>query len=286
MPWIANVTSVNSVYAYDLNNDGQIEIITGGYANKIENSSGQLRIWHWNGRELLLKANAEWRLVEDGYGLTIAGGVQGNTMVHNVKVGDVDGDNVPEIITGGFAYDGENVTAQLRIWTWNGENLSLEESKEWGTDYLNEVKCISLNDVDGDSQIEIVTSGMVAAYGSFATNKTRPNHAQLRIWSWDGTTLSMRLSQDWTIGDGVCAWNVGTGDLNNDGTVEIVTVGCMGMNNLCDPDMRIWVAATTMPIEFIVAIVIGVAATIIVSACFFVKKLRIEKAILIKKSCC
>jgi hypothetical protein len=40
------------VYAYDLNNDGQTEIITGGYANELQNSSGQLRIWQWNGEDL------------------------------------------------------------------------------------------------------------------------------------------------------------------------------------------------------------------------------------------
>jgi hypothetical protein len=272
--FVSNVTSANSVYAYDLNNDGQVEIITGGYANDLENSSGQLRVWHWNGEELSLKANEEWRLVEGGYGLTIAGGVQGNTMVNNVKVGDVDGDGIPEIITGGFAYDGEKVTAQLSIWMWDGEALSLKTSKEWVTDYLNEVKCISLNDVDGDSRIEIVTSGIVAAYGSFATNETSPNSAQLRIWGWDGTNLTLKRSQDWTIGDGVCAWNVGTGDLDNDGTVEIVTVGCMGMNNLCDPDMRIWSIATPLPIEFIIAVVASVAVTVMASAYFFAKRSR------------
>jgi hypothetical protein len=272
--FVANVTSANSVYAYDLNNDDQIEIITGGYANGLKNSSGQLRIWHWNGEELSLKANEEWRLVENSYALNIAGGVQGNTVVNNVKVGDVDGDGIPEIVTGGFAYDGENVTAQFRIWMWDGETLALEESKEWVTDYLNEVKCISLNDVDGDSRIEIVTSGIVAAYGSFATNETSPNNAQIRIWGWDGTTLTLKQSQDYTIGDGVCAWNVATGDLDNDGTVEIVTVGCMGINSLCDPDMRIWSIMTPLPIEFIIALVTSVAFIVIVSAYFFAKRPR------------
>jgi len=54
--------------------------------------------------------------------------------------------------------------------------------------------------------------------------------------------------------------------------MEIVTVGCMGMNNLCDPDMRIWLIATTLPIEFIITILISVAVTVTASAYFFVKK--------------
>ncbi|MEM2081017.1 MAG: VCBS repeat-containing protein [Candidatus Bathyarchaeia archaeon] len=273
----ANVTSASTVYACDLNSDGEIEVITAGYSGKLENSSGQLRIWHWNGAEFLLRAHAEWRLVENGYGLTIAGGIQGNTVVNNVKVGDVDSDGTAEIVTGGFTYTGERIAAQLRIWTWNGTELLLKGSQEWTSDYLTEVKCVSLGDVDGDSQLEIVTSGIVAAYGSFNTNETRPNHAQLRVWRWDGKSLVLKQSQEWTIGDGVCAWNVGTADLDNDSVTEIVTVGCMGMNSLCDPDMRIWSLTSATPIEFIIALgsIAGIIA--IIGAYFLATKFRSKK---------
>jgi hypothetical protein len=88
--------------------------------------------------------------------------------------------------------------------------------------------------------MEIVTSGVTAAQGSFAENATDKELAQLRVWSWDGRTLKLEQCMDWTIGEGVCAWNVATGDVDKDGTVEIVTVGCMYVSNMCDPDMRIW----------------------------------------------
>jgi hypothetical protein len=273
---VANVSRANSVCAYDLNNDGQIEIITGGYANDLKNSSGQLRIWHWNGEEFSLKANEEWRLKDNVYGLTISGNIMGNTIAHNVKVGDVDGDGTPEIVTGGFAYDGEKVNAQLRIWSWNGQTLALEKSQEWATDYITEIKSISLNDVDGDGRKEIVTSGMVGAQGGFWDNGTAPEMAQLRVWGWDGTTLTLKQSQDWVIGDGVCAWNVATGDVDKDGTVEIVTVGCMYVGNLCDPDMRIWSIAreSGSPLYVFSAIIGIVAATLVVISFLFVRKRR------------
>jgi hypothetical protein len=73
--------------------------------------------------------------------------------------------------------------------------------------------------------MEIVTSGIVAAYGSFNTNQTKPNHAQLRVWRVDGKSLFLEQSQEWSIGDGVCAWNVGVADLDKNGKTEIVTVG-------------------------------------------------------------
>jgi hypothetical protein len=270
---LANVNRAVSVYAYDLNDDGTVEIITAGYAGKLENSRGQLCVWHWNGEELTLKADREWQLVEGGYALNIAGGVQGNTMVNNVKVGDVDGDGAPEIITGGFTYDGKNVNAQLRVWNWDGESLRLEASEEWASDYLNEVKCISLNDVDGDSRVDIVTSGMGAAYGSFADPESTPSHAQLRVWCWDGKTLALKYSQDWTIGDGVCAWNIATGDLNKDGVIDIVTVGCMSIGTLCDPDMRIWSIVTPSPIGLIIATVISIIVTVLVVTYILAKKI-------------
>jgi hypothetical protein len=262
----ASEASANSVYASDVNDDGVIEILTGGFDNDLNNSSGQLQIWHWDGEELFSVANEEWRLKEEGYGLTISGGVMGNTFVNNLKVGDVDGDGASEIVTGGFAYDGEKINAQLRIWNCSGQTLLLEKSQEWMTKDISEVKAISLNDVDGDGQVEIVTSGVTAAQGSFAKNATDKEMAQLRVWSWDGKTLTLKQSQDWTIGEGVCAWNVATGDLDKDGTVEIVTVGCMYASNLCDPDMRIWSitkgfssSAFPFSVEFVIGTVASVA---------------------------
>jgi hypothetical protein len=176
----------------------------------------------------------------DGYAVDVAGNPMGNTIVNNVKVGDVDSDGHLEIITGGFSYDGVKVNGQLRIWNWSGGALNLEKSEEWVTSDITELKSITINDVDGDGKTEIVTSGATAGYGSFASNATDKEQAQLRVWSWDGTALTLKQSKDWIVGEGVCAWQDGTGDLDNDGAAEIVTVGCMYIGNLCDPDLRIW----------------------------------------------
>ena len=229
-----------SVFAYDLNNDGNIEIITGGYDNDLINSCGQLRIWGWNNKNLVLKNSIEWQMVPDVYGVTISGLPMGNTVINDVKVGDVDFDSDPEIITGGWTYDGELFNGQLRIWSLKGEDLVLEKSQEWISEDITEIKSISIDDVDNDNEIEIVTSGLTAVYGSFNNTESTPDHSQLRIWNWKDDSLILEYSKDWTIGDGVVAWNLGTGDIDNDGTVEIITVGCMGVSGLCDPDLRIW----------------------------------------------
>ena len=264
---ISNVTSVTSLFVDDLNGDGRVEIVTSGYAHDLTNSSGQLRVWQYGGEGLILRSNEEWRLVEGGYGRTIAGGVQGNTVVNNVKVGDVDSDGVPEIVTGGFAYDGENISAQLRIWTWKGEELVLEKSEEWATDFLTEIKCVSLGDVDGDSRLEIMTSGGVGEESSFANETAHPNLAQLRVWGWDGASLILKYDEVWSVGDGVFAWNVGSSDVDGDGVVEIVTVGCMGVDSLCDPDMRIWsVQNAGGSYDFLKFVLVGLICAVVVSA--------------------
>jgi hypothetical protein len=230
-----------SVSSYDLDNDGVNEIICSGYANDLKNSTGQLSVWRWDGQTLSRIASKEWQMTE-GYALNSAGGTQGNTFVRQVKVGDVDGDGIQEIVTCGFTYDGKKVDGQLRIWNYSGSALNLEKSQEWKNLDITEAASMSIYDVDGDGKGEIVTGGYTTSYGSFAVNAEDRSRAELKVWSWDGTTLTLKQSKDWIVGEAVSAWNVGIGDIDGDGIVEIVTVGCMQTIDLrdCDPDLRIW----------------------------------------------
>jgi hypothetical protein len=260
---VANVTNANSVYASDLDNNGNIEIIVGGYSDNLNNSKGQLSIWQWNGQEFSLKANENWQLVPEIYAETIAGAVQGNTIVNNVKATDLDGNGFKEIVSGGFAFDGEKVNAQLIIWRWDGVALARLESKEWATDYLTEVKSISLDDVDNDGKTEVVTSGITAAEDSFKNSEALHDRGQLKVWGFNGTALLLEQSVEWTFDEGACAWNVGNGDVDKDGVLEIITVGCTALGSLCDPDMRIWSIPNvpTTPNYLPYALVAGVLIT-------------------------
>jgi len=140
---------------------------------------------------------------------------------------------------------------------------------------------MSINDVDGDGKKEIVTSGYTTGYGSFAVNAEDKSRAELKVWSWDGNTLTLKQSKDWIVGESVSAWNVGTGDVDNDGVVEIVTVGCMQTVDLrdCDPDLRIWSipSAPSASFPYLPVVVVGAAAAAIaipMTAFLFMRKRR------------
>lgn len=245
----ANVTTANSVFASDLDNNGEVEIVVAGYSDFLNNSKGQISIWQWKANGFSLKANEQWQLVKDGYALTIAGGVQGNTIVNNVKAADLNGDGALELVSGGFTWDGSKVIAQIKVFTWNGASLVEQDSQEWSNDYLTEVKCIALSDIDGDGRINVVSSGTIAAFGSFNNASAVSDRGQLRVWNWGKDSLALKHSVEWSLDDGVCAWNVAAFDVDNSGMVEMVTVGCVGKDGLCDPNMRIWTAPQTNTIQ-------------------------------------
>ena len=241
----AEVTVASSIYCSDLDNDGTVDIIVVGYSDSLANSKGLVSVWQFNGQELFLKDVKTWQLT-DGTAKTISGGIQGNTAVNNVKVADLDGDGNMEVVTAGFAYDGANVNAQIKVWRFDEGNLIELASEEWTTDYMTEAKSIVLNDVNGDGREEIVQSGVTAAESSFNDPDSVHDRAQLGVWGFNGTGLVLIESKDWTFDEGACAWNVGTGDVDNDGIVEIITVGCTALMGNCDPDMRIWSLPATL----------------------------------------
>jgi len=263
----ADGAQANSVIAGDIDKDGLVEIITAGYDNGLKNSSGQLRIWVWDGEKIELKANNEWRMVDDIYASDVAGNPMGNTIVSNVKIADLDSDGIFEILTGGFTYNGSAVIGQLCIWVWNGADLTLEISDEWAGYDITELKSITVNDVDGDGKLDIVGSGVTAGSGGFAHDAAIKEYAQLRVWSWDGQKLTLKQSRDWNVDEGVCAWQDGTADLDNDGKIEIITVGCSYKSTLCDPNLRIWslpLLKTESSIDYTLITIAAVGTALIV----------------------
>ncbi|MGB9960099.1 MAG: FG-GAP repeat domain-containing protein [Candidatus Bathyarchaeales archaeon] len=271
----------SSVYAFDLNGDNTVEIVTAGYIGEIKNSSGHLAVWQLTGTQLSLKDKAEWQIVKGVYSVDVSGSPMGNTMASNLKVADVDHDSIAEIVTCGFTYNGNKVQGQLRIWNYTGAKLSLEESVEWTTLDITHATSLSIADVDGDGKNEVVTSGYTAGYNSWAPNAANKSRGELKVWSWDGKNVTLEQSIDWIAGEAVSAWNVGAGDIDNDAIAEIVTVGCMQTGSLCDPDLRIWVVSIinedSQTIPYLDIVVYSAAVIIIILLFVLVGKRKARK---------
>jgi hypothetical protein len=141
-----------------------------------------------------------------------------NFGTHNFFVGDVDGDGVIELVTGGMTYSGDyhdasEVEAPFGIWNWDGQNFTLEVYRTWkgllGTIYAA--------DLDVDGKPEIITGG-------HSSNMTGSS-SLIQVWSWDNEDLVLRSSFD-----GVSASSIHVGDLDGDGVAEIFAAGTIVKN--------------------------------------------------------
>jgi len=100
-------TECPSVYVGDLDGTSPLDIVTGGKAVASGDVHGQIRVWNYGTYpDIDLVDTEEWRTYDD-------------TEAHSVFVGNVDSDNPVEMVTGGEAYDGTRIRAQLRIWYWS-----------------------------------------------------------------------------------------------------------------------------------------------------------------------
>src|SRR5438132_1598687 len=113
----------------------------------------------------------------------------------------IEGNNVNQINTAG----GPLETRSIAIWTNNGIR-------------------------------QIVTLGYY--------NRTGVTYGQLGIWSWDGATLSKNTLWNWTApgtgATGSQGYAVATGDIEGNGTPDIVTVGSSNNGTLTQSEIRVW----------------------------------------------
>ena len=195
--WYSN-TVINSVAIGDVDADGQIEVVTGGYFNDTARNVAQLIVW--SGSSLSLEKVQSWYWYN-------------NTVINSVAVGDADGDGQVEVVTGGYFNDNTRNIAQLMEWT--GANLAVERIQSWYWYSNTVINSVAIGDVDADGQIEVVTGG-------YFNDNTR-NVAQLMAWS--GSSLSFESVQSWYWTYNTVINSVATGDLDGNGLTEVATGG-------------------------------------------------------------
>jgi hypothetical protein len=194
--WVST-TIINSVAVGDVDGDGKQEVVTGGYFDDDTRFVAQLCVW--DGATLALENVETWYWTSD-------------TRIVSISIGDVDGDSMMEIVTGGYFDDGTRTVAQLGV--WDGSSLALEGVKVWCWNSYTRIRSVAVGDVDADGQVEIVTGGDYAGGGY---------NAQLCVW--DGSSLGLEKVQAWQWTGDTLVSSVGVGDVDGDGQVEVVTGG-------------------------------------------------------------
>jgi parallel beta-helix repeat protein len=195
--WFGN-TTINSVASGDVDGDGGVEIVTGGYYFDGTRQVAQLVVW--NGSSLAVEGIRTWYWTN-------------NTVINSVALGDADGDAQAEIVTGGYFNDDTRNIAQLVV--WNGTDLSVDRLTAWYWTNNTVINSVVIGDVDADGQAEIVTGGTF--------NDDTRDIAQLVVWTGSGLAVDRLTTWYWT--GNIAINSVAIGDVDADGQTEIVTAG-------------------------------------------------------------
>jgi parallel beta-helix repeat protein len=210
--WTGN-TVINSVALGELDNDGQTEIVTGGYYFDGTRNNAQLVVW--SGSNLAAKRIVGWYWTS-------------NTVINSIAIGEVDGDGQVEIISGGSYNDGIRDNAQVVV--WNGVNLAVDRLTGWRGSSDTRVSSIVVGDFDGNGQGEIVTGGQF--------NDGTRNNAQLVVWS--GSNLAAQSIKSWYLTGSTVINSVAIGDVSGDFINDAIAGGKFHDGTRLNSQLTVW----------------------------------------------
>jgi hypothetical protein len=199
-------TTNDAIYAADVDNDGQVEILTVGRAWYNSMGWAYLNISRWDGTTMTVESYSRWRC-------------GGDSWANSVYAKDVDNDGVVEIVIGGWGYDGvTGDNAFLRIVNWNGAALTLEHFSYWRQYENTWGRSVYAADVDADGKTEILATGYVPGADLI-------NYAFTNITYWSGSTMTIEKVAKARHENGEYGYSVYATDVDGDGNTEIITTG-------------------------------------------------------------
>jgi hypothetical protein len=191
-------TVANTIAEADVNNDGQSDIVTGGYYFDGTRNVAQITVR--SNATLVLEDEISWYWTD-------------NTTINSIAIGDVNGDTNLDIVAGGSYFDGTRNVAQLTV--WSGPTSALENVKAWYWTGNTVINSVAIGDVNGDTTLEIITGGTY--------NDGTRNVAQLAVWT--GSTLALQNVKSWYWTDNTTINAVKVANTDADSAMEIITGG-------------------------------------------------------------
>lgn len=212
----------NMVGPYDFDNDGFGDfVVASSYAGEYCNG-----VYHY---EATQNDSVTLQWVYTFYDLSCA-----YDAYSSVAVGDIDGDNNPEILSLVDTSPGISGQKGLQIFEWNPDSSSFLSSPTYtwdmGLDSVWESGQILAAELDGDGNQEIIVSVMDGPWSALGTGGS----SRMMIFELDSVISAIDSTENdsaiftieytddiWTNWSG---YNISTGDLDNDGFMEIYTV--------------------------------------------------------------
>tara|TARA_B100001750_G_scaffold102408_1_gene80900 strand:+ start:84 stop:1733 length:1650 start_codon:yes stop_codon:yes gene_type:complete len=145
----------------------------------------------------------------------------------SVAVGDIDGDNNPEILSLVDTSPGVSGQKGLQIFEWDSDSLSFLSSPTYtwdmGLDSVWEAGQILVAELDGDATQEIIVSVMDGPWSELGSGGS----SRLMIFELDSIiddSAIFNIEYEDNVWTNWSGYNISTGDLDNDGLMEIYTV--------------------------------------------------------------
>lgn len=138
----------------DLDGNGIMEIVTGGFFLQDSREQAELRVWKLAESQLELLASTRW------------GSESGHTRLNSVCIGDVTGDGRSEIVSAGRTgqmREGDHLTSheadQLIVWRFDQSQLVRHAAYESDSSTLSRFREVKLAEIDGRPGLELLAVG-------------------------------------------------------------------------------------------------------------------------------